>query len=249
MKLKNYKTILSLLTVIILLLGIFSAALLPGPITLDVRAQANQGNIFLPMVSKQPTTAATPITPSCSNVPFYPADDVGREQDTLNLINTHRREHGLPSLFVTSELTQASRRHSQDMADNGIFSHTGSDGSSAGDRMDDACYEWSAWGEIIAAGYTTPESVVNAWMNSGGHRSIILSDDYRDFGAGYVRDSDSSYGHYWTVDFGIRYQRMQTSAPQQLYECTEFIQDENGSSQLILYSHQPCSEVFFSNQD
>lgn len=250
---KNPKKNLTLFTVMILFLGLFSAAFLYAPSPMEVRAQANQENIFLPMVSKQPTTAATPITPSCDNVPFYPADNANREQETLSLINAQRRDHSLPALATASELTQAARRHSQDMADSGVFSHTGSDGSRPGERIEDACYDWTAWGEIIAAGYTTPESVVNAWMNSDGHRAIILSDDYLDFGAGYVRDSGSNYGYYWTVDFGVRWQGRWSSAPQQqpqqLYECTEFLQDEYGSSQLILYSYQPCSELFSGSQE
>jgi uncharacterized protein YkwD len=62
---------------------------------------------------------------------------------------------------------------------------------------------WS-WGENIAAGYSTPESVVAGWMASSGHRANILNAGYRDLGVGIVQKSGSRYGYYWVQDFGAR---------------------------------------------
>ena len=55
---------------------------------------------------------------------------------------------------------------------------------------------YRAAGENIAIGYATPEAVVNAWMNSPGHRANILNPSYTQLGVGYVAD-----GSYWTQEF------------------------------------------------
>jgi uncharacterized protein YkwD len=90
------------------------------------------------------------------------------------------------------------------MARNDFFSHTGSDGSSPGQRISRAGYRWWTYGENIAAGYPSPEHVVDAWMNSAGHRANILNPDFRDIGVGYIYKPDTTYGHYWTQDMGAR---------------------------------------------
>ena len=55
---------------------------------------------------------------------------------------------------------------------------------------------YRAAGENIAMGYSTPEAVINAWMNSSGHRANILNANYTTIGVGYVAD-----GNYWTQEF------------------------------------------------
>ncbi|MFN2130083.1 MAG: CAP domain-containing protein [Anaerolineae bacterium] len=67
--------------------------------------------------------------------------------------------------------------------------------------MAEAGYDWTTWGEIIACGAIADASeVVDLWMDSPGHRAIILSSSYADFGVGYVSDPGSEWGRYWTVD-------------------------------------------------
>ena len=123
----------------------------------------------------------------------------------IELTNQERARAGLPPLISDAALNAAALRHSQDMADHDFFSHTGSDGSSACGRMAAAGYSpiW-ACGENIAAGFTSPEEVVAAWMNSAGHRANILSPYYQHIGVGYVYDAGDTFGpyyHYWTQDF------------------------------------------------
>jgi uncharacterized protein YkwD len=77
------------------------------------------------------------------------------------------------------------------------MSHTGSDGSSPGDRITRAGYTWSAYGENVAYGYATPEQVMNGWMNSPGHRANILNCSFKEIGVGLAQP-----GSYWTQDFG-----------------------------------------------
>lgn len=97
------------------------------------------------------------------------------------------------------ELKRAANRHSRDMATNDFFSHTGSDGSSVGDRVSDTGYRWSAVGENIAAGYDSVASVMKGWIDSPGHCANIMSPRYRDLGVACAESANSQYGSYWTM--------------------------------------------------
>ena len=72
-------------------------------------------------------------------------------------------------LAWNAQLAAAADRHSTDMAVHNFMDHTGSDGSSAGQRITQAGYVWRAWGENIAAGYPTVAAVVQGWLGSPGH--------------------------------------------------------------------------------
>lgn len=145
------------------------------------------------------TTPAAQVTVSAP-VAAPPATG-SQEQQSLGLINQIRNQHGLTTLGQAGELAEAARWHSADMASRGSMSHYGSDGSGPAERITAAGYNWRIYGEIVAAGYQSPEEVVNAWMNSPSHKEVILLPDLREFGAGLA------YGvgrPYWTVDFGVR---------------------------------------------
>lgn len=117
-------------------------------------------------------------------------------------INAARAEAGMGPLAVDLRLVQAALNHSSDMVANNFIGHEGANGSSPGDRIDAAGYDWNYYAENVAAGQATAASVVTAWMNSSGHRANILSEGSAHVGVGYVFDSDTQYGHYWTVNFG-----------------------------------------------
>lgn len=113
------------------------------------------------------------------------------EEAVFDLVNQERAIHDLHLLSWDERLFAAARAHSEDMAENGYFSHTSLDGRSPGDRLLEAGYLWNIYGENIAYGYPTPESVMNAWMNSPGHRANILNSSFCDLGvglAGYLLD-------------------------------------------------------------
>ena len=126
------------------------------------------------------------------------------EEAVFHRINQERQNANLPPLRIAQELLVAARRHSNDMAQNNIFSHTGSDGSSPFDRMIEAGYRFRYAGENVAAGYPTAQQTVNAWMNSAGHRRNILNRNFCDVGIGYAYDARSSYRNYWTLTLGCR---------------------------------------------
>jgi len=119
----------------------------------------------------------------------------------IALINNERANAGVAPLSAQGQLGSAARGHSQDMACNGFFSHTGSDGSSPSQRISRQGYHWSAIAENIAAGYGDPASVVVGWMGSQGHKENLLNPDYTEVGIGYVYVAGSPYGAYWTADF------------------------------------------------
>jgi uncharacterized protein YkwD len=107
-----------------------------------------------------------------------------------------------PALSWSCELATAALNHSTDMASNNFFSHTGSDGSSAGDRATRAGYAWSAWGENIAAGYTSVSTVMQGWIDSPGHCANLMAPTFTELGAAGYTNPDSTYGTYWTQAFG-----------------------------------------------
>ncbi len=119
-------------------------------------------------------------------------------QQVLNIVNSERGRAGLSPLRLHSQLTAAAQAHSNDMARHHFMSHTGSDGSSPFDRMKRHGYNFRRAGENVAAGQTSPQDVMRAWMNSSGHRANILNPNYYDIGIGYARGNKL----YWTQTFG-----------------------------------------------
>lgn len=123
------------------------------------------------------------------------------EQQVLQLVNAERAAVGLSSLQFDIRLQSAAEAHSIDMATNNCFSHNSCDGTNWATRVY-SYYPMAGIGENIAAGYTTAASVVNGWMNSPGHKANILDASYKSIGIGYYALAGSTYGTYWTQDFG-----------------------------------------------
>ncbi|WP_294622239.1 CAP domain-containing protein [uncultured Roseovarius sp.] len=97
-------------------------------------------------------------------------------------INASRAEAGRSALSVNRQLTQAAAAHARDLADTGAFSHTGSNGSSVGDRVRGQGYGFCFVAENIAKGQGSLEQVLSGWMASPGHRRNILASQAREFG-------------------------------------------------------------------
>lgn len=123
------------------------------------------------------------------------------EREVVALYNAERAAAGRSPLEMDVRLVQSARGHSQDMASNDFFDHEGSNGSSFDERILAAGYP-SPRSENIAAGYSTPESVVEAWMGSSGHRANILDSSATHVGVGYAYDASSTYHRYWTANMG-----------------------------------------------
>ncbi|WP_231510397.1 CAP domain-containing protein [Fischerella sp. PCC 9605] len=123
------------------------------------------------------------------------SDNATFEKQVLDLTNQERAKAGLQPLKGNAELDYAADKYAEDMSERGVLSHTGPDGSQPWDRAKAVGYEAQTMGENIAAGQKTPEQVVQAWMNSPGHRANILNPNYTELGVGF-------HDNYWGQLFG-----------------------------------------------
>ncbi|WP_371068943.1 CAP domain-containing protein [Sediminibacillus sp. JSM 1682029] len=118
------------------------------------------------------------------------------EQEVVELTNQERAKQGLDPLEIDTELSKVAREKSADMARNGYFDHNSPTYGSPFDMMKQFGISYNTAGENIAKGQRTPEEVVNAWMNSEGHRKNILNGNFTHIGVGYVEN-----GNVWTQQF------------------------------------------------
>lgn len=131
---------------------------------------------------------AAPLEPCGSTV----------ESEVVDFANASRLEEGLNALECDAAMTSAARLHSQDMCDQGYFSHDSLDGRTPWQRMRSQGVNFGAAAENIARGQRNPASVHQAWMNSPGHRANILRRGLRRIGVGFV---DCNGARYWTQVF------------------------------------------------
>jgi uncharacterized protein YkwD len=178
--------------------------------------------------------------PICLPSPPLQSSNPANEARISNGLNQMRSAHGLSPLTLDNSITQSARRHSLDMGQHNLTSHTGSDGTNAGDRLQQACYEWVYWGEIIGWGFGgNSDAMLNWWFNSPPHRDVILASRYSQLGSGYIVTSGSFWGHYWTVDFAMpASSSQQQSTP--LYECHYSATGAEGGSSVTIFSAEPC---------
>lgn len=144
----------------------------------DGRRRALAATLALALALLAPPAGAVEPEAAC-------ASDV--ERQVLALVNAERAALGRAPLALDVRLTAAARRHAEDMRDACFLSHTGSDGSSPFARMADAGYA-GGMGEVAAAGSWPypPQSVVSSWMDSSGHRAILVNANARHLGMGYA---------------------------------------------------------------
>lgn len=118
------------------------------------------------------------------------------EQQVVQLTNEERSKHGLQPLQIDTEVSKVAREKSRDMAANNYFAHNSPTYGSPFDMMKQFGVDYRTAGENIAKGQRTPQQVVNAWMNSEGHRANILNGNFTHIGVGYVEQ-----GNHWTQQF------------------------------------------------
>ncbi len=139
------------------------------------------------------TTTSTP--------PTTQAPAPAWQDEMVVSINAQRAAAGKAPVSRCASLDRAAQAHSADQATHDKMSHTGSDGSNAGQRMVAAGYlNGTAWGENVAFGYRTVDSVMTGWMSSTGHRANILNGSYEHVGVGKVVSATGR--PYWTQNFG-----------------------------------------------
>lgn len=153
--------------------------------------------------SEEPSdsSASVALKASCS------ADDETMQSRILQLINDARnqpRTCGLTQYSATTPLTwnavlaSAASKHSIDMAEHNFFSHIGSDGSRASQRVTREGYNWRTVGENIAAGRDSAEQTINDWLDSEGHCHNIMNPAFSEVAVSCIEDDSSDYQRYWT---------------------------------------------------
>ncbi|MGN4125325.1 CAP domain-containing protein [Lysinibacillus sphaericus] len=138
----------------------------------------------------------TTTAPSTSKPTSTTSDVNAFEQEVVKLTNAERTKAGLSALQTDTKLMAAAREKSQDMQSKNYFSHTSPTFGSPFDRMKALGITYKGAGENIAKGQRTPQEVVQAWMDSPGHRANILNGKFTHIGVGYVKS-----GNYWTQQF------------------------------------------------
>ena len=118
------------------------------------------------------------------------------EEQVVNLVNKERAKEGLAPLTIDWELARVAKYKSQDMHDKKYFSHTSPTYGSPFDMMKKFDISYKSAGENIAQGQKSATQVMDAWMNSSGHRANIMNAQFTHIGVGYVKD-----GNYWTQMF------------------------------------------------
>lgn len=111
-----------------------------------------------------------------------------------------------PPVSWSGSLAMAAYLHSRDMVRNNFLSHTGSDGSSAGQRISRQGYPWRTYGENIAAGDQTVPSVIRGWLRSERHCRNLMNPAFTEIGAGYAFGSfgGNPAARFWTIDLADR---------------------------------------------
>ena len=116
--------------------------------------------------------------------------------EVVRLVNAERAKEGLSALQMDSSLSSAAQVRAKEIVTS--FSHTRPNGSSCFTALSEAGISYNGSGENIAYGQKTPAEVVNAWMNSAGHRANIMSSKFTKIGVGCY-NSNGTY--YWSQFF------------------------------------------------
>jgi uncharacterized protein YkwD len=150
----------------------------PPASQIPVSLSANPG-------SGAPVAASTP--------PQAVGGSNGYELAVLEEVNRFRAQNGLPPVRLNQTLNQAAQKHSDYQAANRRMSHDGAGGSQVSDRVSAAGYRWRSVNENVAWNQQTPQEVVQAWINSPGHRANLLSASVKEIGVG-------ENNKYWTLN-------------------------------------------------
>lgn len=149
---------------------------------------------FISLVDRPSSTLAHAGTDYCLDT---------EEAAFLVLINDYRKANNLAPLVASHDLGAAAEHHSDDMADQNYFSHTGKNGSTPKERMVDHGYAFDTfWGENISAGRVTAQDAFNAWKASPGHNANMLGPNFVAIGIDRAQNPASEFEFYWTNVFG-----------------------------------------------
>ena len=178
-------------------LSVFSLIVLPACANGwagDRNVTAHRGSVTPPHIGKDPgpgvadirgeflaaVNRARSVKQICGNTPYGPA----------------------PPVSWSGALATAAYLHSKDMVRKNFLSHSGSNGSSAGERISLQGYPWRTYGENIAAGNPTVSSVIQGWIVSTAHCRNLMNPAFTEIGAGYAIGpfGGNPAARFWTFD-------------------------------------------------
>lgn len=124
------------------------------------------------------------------------ATESTQAREILELVNAERAKNNLKPLALSEKLTSIANVKASDMANKRYFSHNSPTYGSPFEMLQHFGVNYTAAGENIAQGQQTAREVMNAWLNSSGHRANILNADYTQLGVGYEQS-----GSHWVQLF------------------------------------------------
>ncbi|MFF0303718.1 CAP domain-containing protein [Streptomyces sp. NPDC004562] len=142
--------------------------------------------------------AKPPKAEERTSAPVTVSAEAAAAAEVLRLVNDERAQVGCTPLAANSALADLAQDFSEDMAQRGFFDHTDPSGASPWDRAAKAGVT-DLGGENIARGQADAAAVMEAWMNSPGHKANILNCDFKTLGVGVHMGAG---GPWWTQDFG-----------------------------------------------
>lgn len=135
-------------------------------------------------VPSQPTQTPTQPATVTDSAPKTDSSEFNTayENEVITLVNAQRAKYGLPALAKDDGAVNVAHVRAKEIVKS--FSHTRPDGRTCFTAASDMGVKYRTAGENIAYGYSTPQQVVNGWMNSEGHRKNILSASFSKIGVG-----------------------------------------------------------------
>lgn len=176
----------------------------PTPAVSSSEATASLTSTASATITATPTPSLSPTpTPTSVSTPIAPSGNDPASQ-VLKLVNEVRARQGLAPFRPNANLAGEADAYAELMADKNWFGHTGPDGSTPASRCAASGYRGQFRGEVIAAGQTTAQEVVNAWLNSSTHAPILLDRLGVDAGVGYyLYETDGFWRPYWVMVTGV----------------------------------------------
>lgn len=166
------------------------------PITTKAPTIATETAKYVKPTNTLPTTTkATATTPTTGEQTTV--NNMSYANQVVDLVNVERAKEGLAPLSIDTKLESAALVRTQEIQTN--FSHTRPNGTSCFTVFDEQSIEYHICGENIAWGQRMPEEVVNAWMNSPGHRANIMNPRFTKIGVGNLKNNSNT--QYWTQLF------------------------------------------------
>ncbi|GHH96138.1 CAP domain-containing protein [Streptomyces capillispiralis] len=150
------------------------------------------------MAQETPSRKASPEPEKETSSPVTVPAESAAGAEVLRLVNEERAKVGCSPVAANSALTDLATAFSDDMAARGFFDHTDPDGDTPWDRAK-AAGIGNLGGENIARGQGDAEAVMQAWMDSPGHKANILNCDFKTLGVGVHMGPG---GPWWTQNFG-----------------------------------------------